>query len=62
MKHPMMQVGGCLVWLAWFDHCGVFQDKEGTSSGELDSAAFTAVSDTVPLGQGDSLKGVQGHI
>jgi len=40
----------------------MMQDKEGTSSGELDSAAFTAVSDTVPLGQGDSLKGVQGHI
>lgn len=40
----------------------MMQDKEGTSSGELDSAAFTAVPDTVPLGQGDSLKGVQGHI
>jgi len=40
----------------------MIQDKEGTSSGELDSAAFTAVADTVPLGQGENLKGVQGHI
>lgn len=40
----------------------MMQDKEGASSGELDSAAFTSIADTVPLGQGDNLKVVQGHI
>jgi len=40
----------------------MMQDKEGTSSGELDSAAFTAVADTVPLGQGENLKAAHGHI